>query len=193
MVFEELIQYVMERFERDTGNQLDGKRNKVESLIINRMRHLGDLSPDTYFHNFLKTHSEEYHNIVSGLIYAPHLFFSRVQSLEYLLENLSSIVRRVKSQNRSTIRVLSAGCSMGHEVYSLACFFEYHLRNYPSIKFEVHGYDVDKVSVQKAQKGVYALKELKNVPQIYISDFGQKSTNPNFKLTKIKEKYYCKS
>ena len=169
MVFEELIQYVMERFERDTGNQLDGKRNKVESLIINRMRYLGDLSPDTYFHNFLKTHnSEEYHNIVSGLTVHHTYFFREFNHFEYLLENLSSIVRRVKSQNRSTIRVLSAGCSMGHEVYSLACFFEYHLRNYPSIKFEVHGYDVDKVSVQKAQKGVYALKELKNVPQIYI-------------------------
>ena len=186
--FDQLLRTVIQRFEKDTGNQLSGKESKVEFLLLKRMGILGDVSVDTYVHEYLnKAGSDEYNKLVSELTVHYTYFFREFLHFDYLLSNLSNIVSEVKAQNRSKIKILSAGCSMGHEVYSLATFFSYHLRNYPSIDFEIDGYDIDPESVKKAKKGIYALKELKNVPKIYISGFWQKSANPNFQIVKIKD------
>ena len=187
--FDQLLRTVIQRFEKDTGNQLSGKESKVEFLLLKRMGILGDVSVDTYVHEYLnKAGSDEYNKLVSELtVHYTYFFFREFLHFDYLLSNLSNIVSEVKAQNRSKIKILSAGCSMGHEVYSLATFFSYHLRNYPSIDFEIDGYDIDPESVKKAKKGIYALKELKNVPKIYISGFWQKSANPNFQIVKIKD------
>ena len=63
---------------------------------------------------------------------------------------------------------------MGHEVYSLASFLEYHLKDYKDIDYEIVGFDIDPDSIKKAKIGIYNLEEIKNIPKIYISKIDEK-------------------
>ena len=112
--FDQLLRTVIQRFEKDTGNQLSGKESKVEFLLLKRMGILGDVSVDTYVHEYLnKAGSDEYNKLVSELTVHYTYFFREFLHFDYLLSNLSNIVSEVKAQNRSKIKILSAGLQYG--------------------------------------------------------------------------------
>lgn len=162
-----------------TGVQLGEKQEAlVHSQLSKRIRSLGIESPQEYERHF-ESNKETELNIVISLLTTHHSFFFReFVHFEFIQKNLGQIVKNIRLAGRKKIKVWSAACSRGQEVYSLAMFFKYHLKQIdPSMDFEILGSDVDEASVKIANNGVYKWDEIKKTPSIYLENNWLRGTN----------------
>lgn len=82
--------------------------------------------------------------------------------LEYYV--LPELIQRVKDGNRHEIRIWSAACGTGQEVYSLAILMNELIANQNSkISFRIFGSDINKSHLKTAQKGIYQKSSLNNI------------------------------
>jgi len=63
------------------------------------------------------------------------------------------------------VRILSAACSSGEEVYSLSAIARSVMGLFPNLTVELVGWDIDPVSLKKARKAVYQRAALNEIPQ----------------------------
>ena len=137
--------------------------------------------------------TEEVTQLLS-LITTHHTFFFReFAQFEFLIQGgLAKIVESARKKGKNKIRVWSAACSRGQEVYSLAMFLDYHLKILaPDFDFEVVGTDVDMESIKIAANGVYPFKELKSIPLNYLGFNWARGTGEISEFSKVKK--YLKS
>ncbi|TGC10766.1 MCP methyltransferase [Methanolobus halotolerans] len=79
--------------------------------------------------------------------------------------------------NRS-IKIWSAGCSIGVEAYSIAMLFHHILgNNIKRVNISITGTDIDKASLQQAQQGIYSEIEMKDVRPAFIEKYFWKEGN----------------
>jgi chemotaxis protein methyltransferase CheR len=182
-----LASYVSDIVTKESGNVLgDDQKFMVINRLNKRLIDLGDLAPAEYFEHLKNNYSKEATHLVSLLTTHHTFFFREFCHFEYIIQNLDQIVNTVKSRNDTKIRVLSAACSRGQEVYSLAMLLNFHLKNYPGISYEIIGTDIDPESVKIAKNGVYPFSEVKSIPQIYLEGNWQKGTGEISRFAKVK-------
>lgn len=167
---ESLSAYISEIVAKESGNILgEAQQSMVKSRLRRRLITLGNLTANEYYSYLISNYEKESSQLISMLTTHHTFFFREFSHFEYMLQNLDQIVTNVKKRGSDTIRVLSAACSRGQEVYSLAMFFNYHLKEaYPEMKFEIVGTDIDPESVKIAQNGVYKYDQIKTIPSIYL-------------------------
>lgn len=179
--FDQLYKYVVERVGKESGNVFcDKNKSMVESRICRRMLMLRIDSMRNY-HNYIMTHEKEEMEYLVGLLTTHHTFFFReIVHFEYIEENLEKIVANARAQGRKKINIWSSACSRGHEVYSLAAFVDYHLKTIaPEMDFYILGTDIDIESVQISEKGVYKYRDVKQIPQQYLTGYWQRGKGAN--------------
>lgn len=168
----------------------------VENRLRTRMVRLGNKSFTEYL-NYLKSHLESESQALLSLMTTHHTYFFREFShFEFLLNRgLVRMIEKARSRSDKTIKIWSAACSRGQEVYSLAMFFEFHLKQMaPDIKFEIWGTDIDPESVHHAQNGVYKADELKQSPAMYVDGnwIRGKGNVADFSKVKDQLKRHCR-
>jgi chemotaxis protein methyltransferase CheR len=172
-----------------TGVQL-GERQKgmVESRLKKRMLELKLSDDRNYFSYFQDNSQSETEELVSLLTTHHTYFFREFAHFEYLeKEGLPRLLKAMKERGDSVLRVWSAACSNGQEVYSLSMFLQYTLaRMAPGVKFEILGTDVAAQSVAIAKNGVYAYKEIKELPMHFLSNHWAKGTGEISNFVKAK-------
>lgn len=173
---------------------------KQESMVENRLRtrllKLGIARFEEYL-TYLKGHKEAESQALLSLLTTHHTYFFREFShFEYLLNHsLNPLIELARTRADKTIRIWSAACSRGQEVYSLAMFFNFHLRHIaPDVKFEISASDVDPESVTFAKNGVYKTEELKQCPAMYMEGNWTRGTGDIQDYSKVKDflKSFCK-
>jgi chemotaxis protein methyltransferase CheR len=185
--FDSLCEYISDIISKESGNVLGVKqRSMVENRLKKRLMDLGNISASNYYEHLDKNYENEIKELVSLLTTHHTFFFREFIHFEYMRDHLDEIVNKVKKRGGSKIRVFSAACSRGQEVYSLAMFFKYHLKQYPGIDFEVVGSDIDSHSVDIAKNGVYPYNEVKTIPQIYLEGHWQRGTGEISRFAKVK-------
>jgi chemotaxis protein methyltransferase CheR len=174
--FDRLAQIVRE----ETGNQISQKHfPMLESRLQAHASKLGLQSTKDYW-DYFEMHERSEREVIVGLMTTHYTFFFReyihFDKLEEWIElNLRTLKNRYENDKKG-LRVLSAGCSKGHEVYSLAMFLDKVLEKKHGIAFQIFGIDIDGVSVQYAQNGVYPLTEVNKIPKIYLADHWKRGT-----------------
>ncbi|MGI6081443.1 MAG: CheR family methyltransferase [Limnochordia bacterium] len=94
-------------------------------------------------------------------------FFRNPERFEALrLRHLPTLLRQ-----RSPLRVWSAGCSNGAELYSVAMLLA---ELTPGVGHELLGTDIDEGSLNQARKGVYAAQAMKTVPPSFRRYFTER-------------------
>jgi chemotaxis methyl-accepting protein methylase len=99
------------------------------------------------------------HTAVSTLLVGVTSFFRDAHVFDFLAQELREL--RERRERRDGVHVWSAGCSEGHELYSVAILLEEAKlldRSY------LLGTDCRFEAVQRAKSGVYAERELATVP-----------------------------
>ena len=185
---EKLAEYVSKVVSKESGNVLGlGQRSMVISRMTKRLLDLGGFSVEEYMMHFEKNFKSEL-AVLTGSLTTHHTFFFREFShFEYLLKNIDPIIKRVQARGERTLNILSAACSRGHEVYSLATFFKHHLTMlYPEMNFKITGIDIDQESVKFAQNGVYPFREVIGIPKVYLEGNWQRGTAEIADYAKIK-------
>lgn len=166
-----VVQEVAKIVSNIAGIQLGEKQfPMVESRLKSRML---KLAMDTYqeYLAYLKENKEHETEALVSLLTTHHTFFFReFAQFEYILNRkLKDIISEADKRKDKKIRVWSAACSGGHEVYSLAMFLDFHLKHLaPHLDFEIWGTDIDVESVATAKNGVYRTSELNKSPAMYL-------------------------
>ncbi len=192
----EIVQYAIEVVSKESGNVFTQQHHfLIETKIRKRMMDLGILDSAEYLH-YLKQHENVENEFYISELTTHHTFFFReFRHFEYLLANLASIVKNVKDRGEKDINILCLACSRGHEPYSLAMFFDYHLKQMGinDIGFKILGTDIDKESIKNAQNGVYKYTDIKSIPMKYLGNHWQRGKGQIANYVKVKDelKRHC--
>ncbi|NOZ56746.1 MAG: hypothetical protein GXO73_08180, partial [Calditrichaeota bacterium] len=76
-------------------------------------------------------------------------------------------------QSQRSLRIWSAGCATGEEVYSIAMILADRFENQRGWDLKVLGTDLSRDALAVASRGVYSTSALKNVPRRYLVRFFQ--------------------
>lgn len=137
------------------------------------------------FLNFLTVSpkSKELIEIAENFLIHETYFFREFRQLQVFSELLlPEIVEHKKRKGDLTLSLWSAACSSGEEAYTLAIILNEFLdrRVFPSIR--IHGTDLDRSVIDKAKKGTYAGRTLKDVPPGYLSRYFLKEKDETYSL-----------
>jgi chemotaxis methyl-accepting protein methylase len=90
--------------------------------------------------------------------------FFRDQKLWYDLED--DVLPRMIEREKKTLRVWSAGCARGEEVYSFRIVWDRLSKKFEQLpETEIVATDIHPVYIEKARAGVYAKSSMKEPPQ----------------------------
>lgn len=184
----EVIVQVCEIVKEMCGNQFEARQYPmVENRLRGRMAKL-ELADGELYLEYLKSHLKTEGEFLLSLLTTHHTYFFReFAHFEYLLKNLDSLIAKARNRGDRTIRVWSSACSFGQEVYSLAMFFDFHLKQFaPDVTYEIFGSDVDPQSIKIARNGVYKYDELKAIPVIYLGQNWSRGTGDIRDYAKIR-------
>ena len=185
---EDMVKEVSQIVEKESGNVLgDNQISMVRSRLKKRLIDLGNLTPSDYQLHLQNNYREESSKLVSLLTTHHTFFFREFSHYEYIRDNLDSIVNEVKKRGDKKVRVYSAACSKGQEVYSLAMLLEKHLSSYSNIDYEIVGTDIDPESVAMGANGVYFYKEVKSIPNFYLTGNWQRGKGDIAQFARVKD------
>ena len=71
-------------------------------------------------------------------------------------------------KSNKTLKIWSAGCSSGEEVYSLAGFIREMLPDHSDWTISITGTDINPVALEKARKGIYSKWSFRNTPKWFL-------------------------
>lgn len=112
--------------------------------------------------------------MVSALSINVTDFFRDEGAFDALSEKVIRPVVRSKVGTGGIVRVWSAGCATGQELYTLAMCLEQELRrigNVENIIGTVTGGDLSKTALAFARKGMYTKEQVKNVPLRFLREY----------------------
>lgn len=148
----------------------------VETRLMRRVRALKLNSVDEYLEYFRSHRESEIPELVSAITTHTTSFFREPGHFDFLIEEV--FPKLIKPG--ASLRIWSAACSTGEEVYSLAISLLEFMRmkgiapkDYP--KIEIIGTDIDFNSVSAAQEGVYRATDVEKISKEILSryfDFG---------------------
>ena len=164
--------------------------DKKITLLTNRIRkRLRVLDIDTYrkYYLYLKDSEDKEKEIIKMIdavtTNVTHFFRNPKQFNRFKDEILPEIIAE-KSKKKS-IRILSAGCSTGEEVYSTAIILmEYFQKIVKDWFVEVEGVDICTDAVKKAETGIYKKDKLNEVEDKILNKYFTKIDNNTFQIEK---------
>lgn len=167
------IEQFSDFFAAQCGLYFDRRNRKaLERGIQRRMRVVAAPSVASYFaylQKFLESR-QEFKKLVSLLTIGETSFFRFDPHFSALTEQvIPELIRR--NQRTRTLRIWSAGCSTGEEVYSLAITLRRHFPQLADWEITILGTDINKPSLTAARAGIYRERALRHVPPDMLSDY----------------------
>lgn len=98
-------------------------------------------------------------------------FFRNSSQFAFLKESIIPLLEQRSAQGKSSIRILSAGCSTGEESYSIAMTALDALRVPENIQLEIVAGDISENCLRTARNGFYETGKLKALPAGYLERF----------------------
>ena len=163
-----------------TGVHLEARHHAmIESRLRVRIHALKLTTLEEYVNHLEKHIHEELTDLISLLTTHHTYFFREFSQFEFLAQKMSGLVKEASSRPDKKIRLWSAACSRGQEVYSLAMFLDFQLKAfYPNsgVGYHILATDVDGESVKIARNGVYQRKELSEAPLNFLANHWSRGT-----------------
>lgn len=185
----QILNHISQLVTRKTGVQLGEKqKHMVESRLKKRVLEIGLSGLVEYFEYFEQYETQETQALISLLTTHHTYFFREFSHFEYLEATvIPKLIPEIRVRADKTLKVWSAACSRGQEVYSLAMFLDYVLsKTAPDLKYEILGTDIDPESVSIARNGVYHRRDIKEIPLIYLGNHWARGTGEISEFVKAK-------
>ncbi|WP_115709387.1 CheR family methyltransferase [Legionella sainthelensi] len=98
-------------------------------------------------------------------------YFFRDKNQMILLEKILLPQLIKKKSNDFTLKIWSAGCSSGEEIYTIAILLTELLPNIDTWDLCLIGTDINTSALQKAQAGIYGQWSMRSIPEKYINRY----------------------
>ncbi|MFP4654448.1 MAG: CheR family methyltransferase [Methanohalobium sp.] len=164
------------------------KESHFKRRIAVRMRATNSHNYSDYI-GVLKNDPEEYKNLMNTLTVNVTNFFRNPDSFQ-IVENevLPDIIRSKSDSYNKSIRLWSAGCSIGVEAYSIAIILHKLLKNeFKKYRINIIGTDIDNEAITRANEGKYTETELKGVDNKIIDRYFEKKDGWYFLTEELKK------
>lgn len=152
---------ITEILERHTGILLAaGKQSMVQARLSKRMKSIGARNFAAYIQRLRDpSQKDEIQHLISALTTNVTHFFREKHHFD-MLQNVVLRALDAAQGNRPSLRLWSAGCSKGHEPYSLAITLRdaFPIGTHPDIR--ILASDIDRDILKIAQTGEYAPEDL---------------------------------
>jgi two-component system, chemotaxis family, CheB/CheR fusion protein len=157
--FEKLLEYLRQSRGFDFGAY---KSPSLKRRIAKRMRSIKIARYPDYV-DYLEVHPEEFSILFNTILINITAFFRDPPAWEYLSDTIIPRIIAGKAADEP-IRVWSAGCASGEEVYSIAILLAEALgRNEFRKRAKIYATDVDEEALTTARQATYTAEELSPV------------------------------
>lgn len=136
----------------------DAQRSSLRTRLLGRLASLDLSTFEDYYHylRFGPQRTEELSRMASHLTNNETYFFREQPQLQVFSEHVLRGIKEKKARGSDRVlRLLSAGCSTGEEVHTLAMLVYDSGQFFWNWDVEIVGVDVDEAALEKARKGVY--------------------------------------
>ena len=168
---------VREFVEKEAAIQLpEGKEYLVAARLSQLATRYGDPSADALVERWRSTRDSEIGEaIVAALTTNETYFFRDPRPFGALKQHVFPSLVEAAGSNRR-LRVWSAACSTGQEVYSLAMLLYQHFQELRRWDVEVLGTDLNKDVVERAKEGTYRQVEVgRGLPAKYLARYFERA------------------
>jgi two-component system CheB/CheR fusion protein len=168
--FETLLNFL----KHERGCDLTGyKRTTLMRRFKHRMRSLNIHSYHNYLEH-LKNHSEEYLALLNDVLINVTSFFRDSDAWSYLATEIIPKIIASKQPGES-IRIWSAGCAAGQEIYSLLILMAETLGIESCLKrVQCYATDMDEAALSQARQGTFSALEVSSIsPELLQKYFVQ--------------------
>lgn len=166
-IFEDILEVISLRTQTNFHKY---KPQTLRRRIAKRMVLTKQESAEKYL-NLLKENKKEQDLLFNDFLISVTYFFRDPVFFESLQTNVfPALIDSIKGKE---LRIWSAGCSTGEEVYSLAICLDEYLQKTDNtdIAVKIFASDISEKCVEKARTGVYAAQDLKNVSEKRLSSY----------------------
>lgn len=137
-------------------------RRLTRRLRINQLENIKD------YVDFLRKSDEEKNILQSEILIGVTSFFRNPEAFKSLWKNVLPYM----DYNKKSIRIWSAGCSTGEEVYSLAILFsEYLVSNNIDCEIKIFATDIDSDALEVARDALYPKNSFINMDSELIDKY----------------------
>ncbi len=146
------------------------KRILVEGRLSKRLRQLGLFSFTLYFEYLLADKTgTELSELINRITTNHSFFFREREHFDFLVKTLlPGLEEKMRANSRYPVRIWSAGCATGEEVYSISMLLrEYYGKRLDSIDLGLLASDISLAALQEAGVGDYADAKLRELPPSY--------------------------
>lgn len=173
--FEALLNYL----KRNRGCDLTGyKRSTLQRRFTHRMQSINIFNYQDYLHH-LQNFDQEYVALLDDVLINVTSFFRDRNTWDYLANDI--IPRIIASKPDQKIRVWSAACASGEEVYSLVILFAQALGIELCLQqVQFYATDVDRAALQQARYGTYSAKEVAEIPPDLLEKYFEQTSQDGF-------------
>jgi len=141
------------------------------------------------YYSYLQKHPVELDKLIDVLTINVSRFFRNSMTFEYMADRiLPAIHHRKKATRNYSLRVWSAGCSMGEEAYSTAILIHEFFREEglaPDVN--LFATDIDGKILEKARKAVYPFERIRDVKYGFLEKYFSKTENAFQLLPEIRD------
>lgn len=157
------------------------KKTMVKSRLLKRLRVLNLNSFEEYL-DFLNKNSDELVILYNFLTTNVTHFFREDHHFQYMREK---VLPELLKKDKKVIRVWSAGCSSGEEVYTLGIVLKEFFPNNWTIK--ILGTDINTEVLKIAKTGIYSDKSVKKIPYKLLRKYFLLGEGKNEGFFKVKK------
>ena len=165
------------------------KKSLLSGRLAKRLRILKIPSFGEYF-NYIRSPEgriREYRFFADLVSTHETSFFRENSHFEHLIgTTLPDLIKHDVGIKRD-LKVWSAACSSGEEVYSIAISIEEFARrnNIQSLRYSVTGTDISEIVLTTAARGIYNKSRIKNISSDYVKRYFLRSKKPEIEEVRI--------
>src|SRR3989338_5082187 len=124
----------------------------------------------------------EYNELFQALSINVTEFFRDNDVYDAFYTHVLPKILNIGKQNE--IRIWSAGCATGEEMYSVAILLNQASERYGSFKFKITGTDVSAKAIETARKSKCVHSSLKNLPEKILKKYFQQVSEEHYQINK---------
>ena len=187
---EEDFAWFRELIANEAGIEISEKKfSFVYNRVMRRMQFLGITSFEDYrvYLEREDTRDNEIGKLLEEVVTHETSFFRYRPHLDFFREKIIPELRRKRLLKGLRVNILSAGCSSGEELYTLAMIVNEEIS--PELKLAVNmmGIDLSWPVIQRAENGVYIEQDLEGMPSDFITKYFIREGNTYKIIPQIKE------
>jgi len=138
------------------------------------------------YHDYIKvldTVSDEYQVLLDVLTVNVTEFFRDAGVFKEVESVLRSIIKEKQKKNQNSLRIWSAGCSNGSEVYTISILLDQILGpKVKDFKITLLATDIDDASLKRGREGIYNQNILKGVKRAYLTKYFEKTGDGQYQV-----------